>query len=540
MPKLFASFLLILTVFIHIQCRNTNSQNQLVVQQDSTITPQTAITQLVFDSVYVDQFIQKHQFMQDTAQRILNFYISRNFQYAWFTEDGVAEQTRTFWNLRNFYITSNRSNLLRDTLFEQSMERILNDSTYQITPEEQANTELKLTHHFFAYAQYAYAGTIDPESLQWHIPRKKLDVVALLDSLVTNRGNNLEQWEPVNNVYMNLQSKLKDYAALDEKGGWDTLPVSQKTFSKGNKDSILLKLKQRLAWEDTSFVADSVPEFDEALQNAVNRARARYGMLENGKADAALVRELNVSVKKRIEQILINMERARWLPPTEGNVLIVANIPDYRLRVFEDNNVVLSMNIVVGTVANNSVIFNDELKYIVFAPYWNVPMSIARNEIVPAMRRNKNYLARNNMEITGYNNGIPVVRQKPGKSNSLGLVKFLFPNSYNIYFHDTPSKSLFEREQRAFSHGCIRLQKPFELAKYLLRNQPEWTEEKMQQAMNGSKETWVTLPQAIPVMITYFTAWVDVDLAIHFNKDVYGHDKKLAARLFSNTDLTQP
>lgn len=536
MNKLLPAALLSLAVLLHVQCRNLNSQDPPVVQQDSTITPLTAITQLVFDSVYVDRFIQQNQYMQDTAQRMLNFYISRNFQYAWFTEEGVAEQTRTFWNLRNFYITTNRSNLLRDTLFEQKMERILNDSAYQITPEERANTELKLTHQFFAYAQYAYAGTIDPESLQWHIPRKKLDVVALLDSLVTNKGNNLEQWEPVNSVYMNLQNKLKTYAAMDEKGGWDTIPVLKKTFTQGNSDSFLLQLKHRLAWEDTQFQPDSLIVFDEALRLAVNLARSRYGMIENGKADAALVKELNIPVKKRIEQILINMERGRWLPPTEGDVLIVANIPDYTLRVFEDKKVVLSMNIVVGTVANNSVIFNDELKYIVFAPYWNVPMSIARNEIVPAMRRNKKYLARNNMEITGYNKGVPVVRQKPGKHNALGLVKFLFPNSYSIYFHDTPSKSLFEREQRAFSHGCIRLQKPVELAKYLLRNQPEWTDEKMEEAMNGSKETWVTLPKAVPVMITYFTAWVDGDDVIHFNKDVYKHDEKLAARLFSQKD----
>src|SRR5690606_26657582 len=130
-------------------------------------------------------------------------------------------------------------------------------------------------------------------------------------------------------------------------------------------------------------------------------------------------------------------------------------------------------------------------------PYWNVPYSISKNEIMPAMKRNSNYLTRNKMEITGYSNGVPIVRQKPGPHNSLGLVKFIFPNSYNIYFHDTPSKSLFERDQRAFSHGCIRLHQPFELAKYLLKDQPEWTDEKIKEAMNGDKEKWVTLPKSI-------------------------------------------
>jgi L,D-transpeptidase YcbB len=194
-----------------------------------------------------------------------------------------------------------------------------------------------------------------------------------------------------------------------------------------------------------------------------------------------------------------------------------------------------SMDIVVGKAGTRTVIFNDKLEHIVFSPYWNIPRSITRNEIVPAMNRNPNYLARNNMEITGNSNGLPVIRQKPGPNNSLGKVKFLFPNRYAIYFHDTPAKSLFERDQRAFSHGCIRVKEPHKLASYLLRDDNAWNDKEITHAMNRSSEKWVNLKKPVPVVISYFTAYVDEDGKLNFRDDIYGHDKKMISRLFSHT-----
>jgi murein L,D-transpeptidase YcbB/YkuD len=185
------------------------------------------------------------------------------------------------------------------------------------------------------------------------------------------------------------------------------------------------------------------------------------------------------------------------------------------------------MNVVVGSTAHNTVIFRGDMKYIVFSPYWNVPRSIVRNEIEPALRKDPAYLEKNNMER--YAGGI---RQKPGSGNALGLVKFLFPNQYNIYLHDTPAKSLFARDRRAFSHGCIRLEQARHLAEYLLADNPKWTKEEMEKAMKAGKETWVTLEKTIPVFIGYFTAWESSEGLLHFRDDIYGHDRKLAARLF--------
>jgi L,D-transpeptidase YcbB len=245
------------------------------------------------------------------------------------------------------------------------------------------------------------------------------------------------------------------------------------------------------------------------------------------------LKQLNVPIEDRIEQLLVNMERMRWMPHQREGKRLVANIPEFRLHVYEREKELFNMRIVVGKAANKTVVFNDQLKHVVFSPYWNVPRSIVRNEIVPAMKRNPGYLSRNNMEQTGTTGGLPVIRQKPGGSNALGRVKFIFPNSYNIYFHDTPAKSLFQQEQRAFSHGCIRLQEPGKLAEYLLQNQPEWTDTRISDAMNAGTEKWVALKEPVAVAITYFTAWVDDEGKLNFREDIYGHDKELAERLFA-------
>ncbi|MBL7764013.1 MAG: L,D-transpeptidase family protein [Chitinophagaceae bacterium] len=222
------------------------------------------------------------------------------------------------------------------------------------------------------------------------------------------------------------------------------------------------------------------------------------------------------------------MERLRWVPANPPQEYLLVNIPAYKLFVYEKGTLAWDMNVVVGSVAHNTVIFRGDMKYVVFSPYWNVPPGILKNEILPGIKKNPGYLARHNME---WNNG--AVRQKPGPNNSLGLVKFLFPNSYNIYLHDTPAKSLFSETNRAFSHGCIRLGEPKKLAEYLLRNDSTWTKDRITKAMNSGKEQFVTLKQTIPVFIGYFTSWVDRDGKLNFRDDIYGHDKKMAEQLFA-------
>ena len=291
-------------------------------------------------------------------------------------------------------------------------------------------------------------------------------------------------------------------------------------------------MKQRLQISGDYKNIDTSEYYTGGLSSVIKSIQKSFGVKQDGVITPFLIKELNISVKDRVRILLINLERMRWVPPQpEGNFIIV-NIPEFKLHVFEDAKKLFSINVVVGKAAHSTVIFTGNLKSVVFSPYWNVPPSIVRNEILRAIRKNRNYLTKMNMEQTGYSEGLPIIRQKPGGINALGRVKFIFPNSHNIYFHDTPSKSLFNEDDRAFSHGCIRLAEPDKLATFLLRNQPEWTIEKMNSAMSSNTEKWVELKKMIPVFITYFTAWVDSEGLLNFRNDIYGHDKILAKHLF--------
>jgi murein L,D-transpeptidase YcbB/YkuD len=272
---------------------------------------------------------------------------------------------------------------------------------------------------------------------------------------------------------------------------------------------------------------DTSSIFTEELVTAVQRVQKRFGYKQNGVVDALLIKQLNVPVEDRIQQVLLNMQRFKNNSAANTGTLLIVNIPEYKLHVYEGTDHVFDMDIVVGSEKNQTVTFNDEMTDIVFSPYWNVPPSIVTNEILPAMKRNKNYLRNNGYEITGYENGLPVIRQKPGKQNSLGQVKFIFPNEYGIYLHDTPAKGLFEYPKRTFSHGCIRLAEPEKLARYLLRNIPGWTNDKIKKAMNSGREQWVKLLHPVSVSLSYYTAWVDEENLLQLRRDIYGLDKKL-------------
>ena len=204
------------------------------------------------------------------------------------------------------------------------------------------------------------------------------------------------------------------------------------------------------------------------------------------------------------------------------------------LHVWNGKTKEFDMEVIVGKEGNSTVMFSGNLEQIVFSPYWNVPESIVRNEILPSIEEYPDYLYQHDMEITGEVDSLPVIRQFPGDKNELGKVKFLFPNSFNIYFHDTPHKELFKKDQRAYSHGCIRLANAEKLAKYLLKDNSDWTSEKIQEAMKSGEEKYVKIKDPIPVLINYYTAWVDENGVLQFRKDIYGHDKKTAYKLFSN------
>jgi murein L,D-transpeptidase YcbB/YkuD len=314
------------------------------------------------------------------------------------------------------------------------------------------------------------------------------------------------------------------------------LPEGVKKLEAGDTAEAIVSLRRRLRLLGDLERDGAGPVYDSTLVLAVQRFQRRHGLEPDGIIGAGSLRAFNVPLARRLRTMLINMERLRWVPEQQPADLLVVNIPEFRLHVYEQGREVMSMAVVVGATATRTVIFSDTLSQIVFSPTWTVPTSITRNEILPKMARDPGYLRKNNMEIVGGTASLPVIRQRPGASNALGRVKFLFPNSYSIYMHDTPSQGAFALEKRAFSHGCIRLSQPRELAEYLLRDDPDWTAESIRQAMYGGRETTVLLKQKRPVRIGYFTAWVDGEGQLNFRDDVYGHDERLARELFLVTD----
>lgn len=525
---------LLLLILLSVLIVNCKRKEEKKVERDITITPKNAVTKLYVDSIQLEKYIESHQLEDSSANRLRNFYNSRNFQFAWLAETGLAEQAKVFYELdKNYVLTSGDTTNIDKILSKRMTELIAKDTLITAVNPSLANLEMALTEHFFHFVTYAYAGKLDPAALQWYIPRKKLDAVALLDSLVAKKGNAVEEWEPVNKYYRTLNKELTRWYGIQKKGNWEQLePGKVKKYKEGDSGLVVAMLKQRLIDFGDLDVADTTANFNASLTEAVKKAQKQFGFKQSGIADRLLIAALNVPVESRIQQILINLERMRWTPIFPETRVILVNIPEYKLHVFEAKKEVLNMGIVVGKAATQTVIFSNALKNIVFSPYWNIPPSIVRAEILPALRRNRNYLAQKDMEQYGFSDGLPLVRQKPGNTNSLGRVKFLFPNSYNIYLHDTPAKSLFAEEKRAFSHGCIRLAQPKKLAEYLLADRPEWTTDKIEKAMSAKKETWVTMKTTVPVFITYFTSWVDKDGLLNFRDDLYGHDQKMAKQLF--------
>lgn len=524
-------YLQVVTIVLSVMssCKGQQKNVISVTGRDTTITTATAFSKLFLDSAQLEIFIKKEFAEDKAAEDMRNFYKNRNYQFAWFTENGIAEHTKSFWSLHNNYIIDFGDTTLKYKYIHKEINLFMQqDSLAAISPVLMLQTELQLTKHFFEYSRNAYLGKVDPNILKWYIPRKKINEVALLDSFLNLRGTQLQEWEPLNIYYQRLKKELIHYHSIDKGGGWQQITAEKmKSFKVGEASPIIKAVKDRLRKSGEYKGGDTTSKYTTDLLTAVILKQRSFGLREDSIINYALIKELNVPVNERIKQMLINLERMRWVPQQQEPNIIVVNIPEYRLHVFEVGKKMFSMDIVVGKEANSTVIFSNQLKFVVFSPYWNIPASIVQKEILPAIRRNGNYLSRMNMEPT--ENGF---RQKPGGNNALGKVKFIFPNSYNIYFHDTPSKSLFNQEKRAFSHGCIRLAEPQKLATYLLRFQPEWTTETITEAMNASTEKWVTLKKEVPVFISYFTTWVDGEGLLHFRDDVYGHDKKLAKELF--------
>jgi murein L,D-transpeptidase YcbB/YkuD len=395
-----------------------------------------------------------------------------------------------------------------------------------------ADFDLVVTEGFNRYASDLTRGSIDPvkAGLTWKIPRAHPWEENLLRMAVRGMPPSeiVERLRPQTPYYKRMMAALARHRDIKAKGGWDTVPKGK--LVRGDSSAIVAQLRARLAASDDAKEVSlanagrtSPNVFDDQLREALRHYQDRHALEPDGALGAATLDELNESIDDRLAELQLNLDRWRWLPHELGDMFVIVNVAGFELEVVENDVAIEHMNVVVGQTGWKTPIFQDTMENIVINPSWNVPESIMEAEVRPAMARNPNYLAEHNMVLTADG----TARQLPGPDNALGDYKFIFPNKDNIYLHDTPARSYFSRTQRAFSHGCIRLERPDDLAFLIASKATRSSPSDIVRMKSDGEEHWVKVTRTLPVYILYFTVWVDADGTTHVYHDVYGQDKTL-------------
>jgi murein L,D-transpeptidase YcbB/YkuD len=538
--KIYNLLLLLFTGSVmHAGCQGGGTPKDSIADSSLAVYADTVIrgishpmSGIMLDSNEIESFLKAFPEFREFTGDFRLFYRNRSYNYAWYDESGLIEPADVL--LAHLQETKDRY-ISYNIPYVDTLRRLFqHDNDNEVANRVSADplTELMLTGQYFHYAKKRWGQRLEgkQESLEWYIPRKKIDYTGLLTQALEGSDYDSITNMVMTQYYRGLRKALDTYRKLSERypEPLSTIAIA-KTLKPGDSSSALPGIRERLHMYGYLSSAGAGNSYTPDIESAVNRYKKSIGLKQDGLITKEVVAALNVPIRKRIEQILVNLERMRWVPrvPETGDMILV-NIPEYTLHYFEEGKKVWDCNVVVGKTMTKTVIFSGNIKHVVFSPYWYVPPSIINKEVKPGMNRNPNYLAAHNMEWNGGN-----VRQKPGPRNSLGLVKFIFPNSNNIYLHDTPSKNLFKEDERAFSHGCVRVGKPRDLAIRILRHQPEWTSEKIDAAMNAGVERFVPVQGTLPVYIGYFTAFVDSDGEINFRKDIYNRDERLYTMLVS-------
>ena len=543
------------------------------------------------DSVYVVRYMSAEPKFKDQLEWAKKFYRARDFRLGWFRNHELVPQAKTMLGVINKaadegldpaeYKTKDF-----DKLFA-NLEAAQSDTTKRNALEKEIDVALSGT--YFNWASDFYRGTVDPravKTIDWQVKRNKIKLHKALMTILKERESTYPyyEFEPLHPEYDRLKKALADYRSLQRNGGWPTIPATTK-LKPGQASPAVALLRQRLlgpqapaadapvastatttpartvantsistAAASTTPTAAPAEKYDAGLVQAVKDFQTQSGLKADGIVAGETLRLLNVPLSQRIDQLILNMERWRWIPKRfEPNYLLV-NIPDYKLHMIEENKEVFNMRVIVGKALNATPVFSDEMEYVVLAPYWNVPYSIIDKELRPKLAADpQGTLNRLDMEVVkGWGaKAVPIdpysidwanltpktwkytLRRRPGPKNDLGDVKFIFPNSNDIYLHDTPHDELFSQAKRGFSHGCVRVEEPIKLAEYLLHNKPGWDLAKIEETIAGGKEMYVSLPEHLPVYLVYFTAWVDEAGNVNFRDDIYGHDKSLAKEYFN-------
>jgi murein L,D-transpeptidase YcbB/YkuD len=489
----------------------------------------------------------------DYRTHVTNFYDSISYASAWLNNDQPTQQAQAVIDV----LKQADSKGLNAEDYDSSRwaDRVARLRQSPL-PADRARFDAELTVCVMRYISDLHIGRVNPQHFKFNldVSAKKYDLPSFLRDKLIHGADvraELDQVEPPFAGYKRTQQALQRYMELSRQDDGEQLPVLAKPVEPGSSyDGIprLTRLLRLLGDLPDGSTSESSTIFAGPLVDAVKHFQARHGLTPDGRLGAQTLKQLNTPLSFRVEQLRLTLERWRWIPFQFAQPPIVVNIPEFRLRAYQKGGTIgLSMNVIVGKAYRHQTpVFEREMKYVVFRPYWNVPPSIQRSEIVPAVRKDRDYIAKKGFEVvtpqgsvvtSGTINddilqqlsaGKLLVRQKPGPTNALGLVKLMFPNEYNVYLHSTPSPQLFSQSRRDFSHGCIRVEKPAELAAWVLRDKPDWSLERVRAAMESGKDNvQVNLTNSVPVLILYGTAVVEEDNEVHFFDDIYGHDAEL-------------
>lgn len=404
------------------------------------------------------------------------------------------------------------------------------------SPETRPEAEARLISETLRHARALRGHRVNPTSVSsiWAVAPPPFDAARELQAaLVQDR---LDAWlaalPPPYAGYRSLQGAYGRYRKVADEGGWPKLVATGVTLTPGLGDARVPILRERLRLEGYDVGSGSGSVYDRALADAVRRFQGRRGLNPDGGVGAGTLAQLNVSAAHRADQIAANLERWRWIPRKLPDHRIEVNLPTAMLDYYRDGAIPSTMKVAVGSVKHQTPMMTADISSIVLNPPWNVPSSIVKNEIGPRLARDPGYLKRQQLKVVGrYESGLPMLQQAAGPLSALGRVKFDSPNEFAVFLHDTPSRGGFSRADRLLSHGCVRLERPLELARLVLADDPAWTPERMRQVIDAGKTLRVPLAEPIPMYLFYWTGFVDSQGGVYLWDDVYGWDGKLTAAL---------
>jgi len=484
---------------------------------------------------------------------LARFYEGRRFELAWSDPANVAIVVRALATSDQHGLSPDDFHIAAIQLLEEQRARQPNDLLIN------THLDLLLTDGLVSYAYQLVYGKVDPEALtaSWNLKRpllRRAPEQVLQEALSDgNLADILKSLAPAFPYYVSMQAQLENYRQLAGAGGWPSVPAGP-TLRLGEVDPRVDAVRARLAAEFGNHITAGADEnvFDTTLEESVRHFQGLYGLDVDGAVGPRTLRTMNITAAQRVEQIRVNMERARWVreEATNAEDFLDVNIAGFYVRQYQDSVPTWETPTIVGARYHKTPIFAANMKYIVFNPTWTVPRSIILKEMLPKMKADPAYLSSRNFDLVERSGrkvdpaevdwsklstrNFPYnVVQRPGPRNALGLVKFIFPNSHSVYLHDTPGRQLFDRTERTFSHGCIRTKNPLDLAERLLAGQPKWTREAIDRTIEGGKTTTVYLAEPLRVLILYWTAEPAEGGAIRFYDDVYDRDPAVLAALDS-------